>query len=420
MNQATYYPVAATALATTLRARALDGRRGTNRCRTRANQLGVDDDVRAIAAWIADRAASPATARDFWSQARRLLWWAVERCPNPQAPAGVGKALADLTRADLQCYREWLRRPDRGAIGPKRPFLRNGRINPQWRPVEGPLTAAHIEHVFLVLGNLFRYLADMGYLDGNPLAGMRACEKGSMGDHSRRRRRVERSLDAEQWLAVLEAIEELPRQTRREQQHYERARFLMQLFFHLGARIGEVATHRMRHFRRTRQGHWQWSVMGKGGKEAEVPVNAALLAALARYRVFCGLPPLPQPDEDTPLVADLRTGRPLGQRQITRVVKEIFARAADRLQASKPAKAARLRHASPHWIRHAMASFAAERARDLQDLRALQQLMRHGRLETTLGYTHVADEAQRMIADWLSEASTGDGDISITTLPSRL
>jgi len=390
--------------------RALDGRFGANRCTTRVNQLGVESDVDAVFAWIADRAASPKTARDFLSQARRLFWWALERCPNPRSARGVGKALSDLTRQDLLNYREYLKKPDKRATGPKVPFRDcDGNLNPAWRPFEGPLTTAHIEHVFLVLKNLFRYLTDMGYLDGNPLAGSRAREKGSMGDHSRRAaRRTERALDEIQWLAVLQSIDELPQATDAERYYYERALFMMQLFFHLGARIGEIATHKMQHFVRTPQGDWEWSVMGKGGKQAEVPVNGALLAALARYRVFLGLSPLPHPADDKPLLLDNRRRRALGERQIARLVKAIFARAAGRLRATHPGKAAALENASPHWIRHAMASFAAERAQDMRDLRALQELMRHGKLETTLGYTHVADEAKRMIAEWLAEAGASD------------
>lgn len=383
--------------------RGLDGRDGTNRCRTRGNQLGVDDDIEAMFAWIADRAASPKTARDFLSQARRLLWWALERCPNPDSPRHVGKALSSLTRADLMAYRAFLKNPDRRACGPKAPFAdRDGNVNPRWRPVEGRLTEAHIEHVFAVLKNLFRYLTDVGYLDGNPLAGARTREKGSMGEHSKRRPTpTARALDAEQWLAVLKAVESLPRDTEKQRRYYERTRFLTQLFFHLGARIGELASHDMQHF--VRKGNrWVWSVMGKGGKEAEVPVNESLLAALMRYRVHQGLSPVPSPGEPIPLLADLRGRHRLGERQIARLVKEIFARAAKSLKAQNPSKANVLARASPHWIRHATASFTAAAARNMGEVMAIRALLRHSRLATTMEYVHASDEAMQAVTDRLA------------------
>ncbi len=395
------------ALAHDVGRRALDGRAGANRCRTRVNQLGVDDDVAAVFAWIADRAASPKTARDFLSQARRLFWWALERCPNPEAPGAVGKALSSLTRHDLMMFREFLKKPDKRAIGRKAPFLdRDGNANPAWRPLEGPLKSAHIEHVFAVLKNLFRYLVDVGYLDGNPLAGTRAKAKASMGDHSQRAAKpTQRALDAEQWLAVLAAIEELSQETEEERDYYERTLFMMQLFFHLGARIGEIATHRMNHFI-VNENDWVWSVMGKGGKEAEVPVNDALLAALVRYRLHLGLTPLPYPGEkDTPLLLDYAHKKGIGERQIARLVKEIFARAAERLKTTRPTKAAQLAVASPHWIRHAMASFAAERAKDMREMLGIRDLLRHTDLKTTLGYIHVADKAKKMVSDWLADVA---------------
>ncbi|MHB8698692.1 MAG: tyrosine-type recombinase/integrase [Sulfuricaulis sp.] len=408
------------ALAHDVGCRGLDGHQGTNRCHTRVNQLGVNDDVAAVFAWIADRAASPKTARDFLSQARRLFWWALERCPNPESSCGVGKALSSLTRHDLTIYKEFLKKPDQNAIVQKKkhqknprkaPFLTaDGTLHPDWRPFLGKLNAAHIEHVFLVLRNMFGYLVDVGYLDGNPLAGTRAKAKGSMGDHSQRvAKPTQRALDAEQWLAVLEAIEDLPKETDEARDYYERTLFMMQLFFHLGARIGEIATHQMKHFI-VNENDWVWSVMGKGGKEAEVPVNDALLAALIRYRLHLGLTPLPYPGEkDTPLLLDYSHKKGIGERQIARLVKEIFARAAERLKTTHPTKAAQLAVASPHWIRHAMASFAAERAKDMREMLGIRDLLRHTDLKTTLGYIHVADQAKKMVSDWLADvANTGE------------
>src|SRR5690349_11281293 len=59
----------------------------------------------------------------------------------------------------------------------------------------------------------------------------------------------------------------------------------------------------MGQFRRdTKTGVWGFHIpRSKGGKKRTVAVSNQLLKALQRYRRFLGLPPLPVPNEDTPL-----------------------------------------------------------------------------------------------------------------------
>lgn len=173
----------------------LDGRDGENRCRTRKNQLGddIDDDISAVFAWIRNRAVSDKTKRVFLSEIRRLYYWLLKDKQQP---------LSSLGLKDLEDYREFLKAPPTDWIGPKAPYLNSdtGLVNPEWRPFEKPMNDAHVRHVFAVLKSLFKYLTDMGYLDGNPLVGLRTSAKTQMGDDSARVRRVtERALDRDQW-----------------------------------------------------------------------------------------------------------------------------------------------------------------------------------------------------------------------------
>ena len=50
-------------------------------------------------------------------------------------------------------------------------------------------------------------------------------------------RQVERYLDQAQWAAVLDFIETLPQQTRRERQHYERARWAVRFVYEPALRV---------------------------------------------------------------------------------------------------------------------------------------------------------------------------------------
>jgi len=66
------------------------------------------------------------------------------------------------------------------------------------------------------------YLVSAGYLAGNPLA-LRRGRNASI----KRSRRVERYLDHALWNRVLASVEQWPRLTERDEQHYERSRWLM-------------------------------------------------------------------------------------------------------------------------------------------------------------------------------------------------
>lgn len=390
--------------------RKLEGRTGDNRCRSRTNQLGadVDDDISAVFAWIRNRAASDATKRVFLSEVRRLYYWLVHRALKAKEKGERVKALSDLGLEDFEAYREFLRSPPKSWIGRKVPYINSetGLLNPKWHPFEKPLTESHVAHVFAVLKSLFGFLTDMGYLDGNPLKGMRSTTRTQMGDDRARKRKItERALDEEQWSWVLAATESLA--TTRGNAEYERARFVVRLFYHLGARITEVHRHRMQHFVYDGR-HCKWGVVGKGGKYREIMVNSELLDALRRYREHLNtinsaleLSPLPTAAEDNPLVFNVYGKKALSTRQIFDVIKELFQLAAEQHANVDAQKASALKKASPHWIRHATASHLALQARSVDELRQVQDHLRHSDLRTTLAYTHVADDAAAAVAERL-------------------
>ncbi|MCK7578693.1 MAG: tyrosine-type recombinase/integrase [Chromatiales bacterium] len=180
------------------------------------------------------------------------------------------------------------------------------------------------------------YLVKAGYLAGNPLALARRRGRGHQP-----MRQVERFLEHDQWQALLATVDELPRDSERDRQHHARARYLVALLYLLGPRVSEVAGHAMSSFVQIR-GRWWWRVVGKGRKEAQVPVNQDMLQALRDYRRFYGLPPLPAPDEATPLVLNLKGTGGIGDNMIYRIVKDLVAKAAARLEADDPHQADKL------------------------------------------------------------------------------
>ena len=71
------------------------------------------------------------------------------------------------------------------------------------------------------------------------------------------------------------------------------------------------------------------------------------------------------------------------------VVKIAFARIATELAATDPARAALLRRASTHWLRHTAATHQADAG---TDLRHIQRNLRHASIDTTAIYLHVEDD----------------------------
>ncbi len=353
--------------------RGLDGRQGRNRASPGSpRQLAADEDLQAIESWLAEFRDSPQTHRHYRKEAERLLLWAlIER----------QLALSDLRREDCIAYEVFLAdpQPQERWCGPKAP-----RFSPSWRPFQGPLSPASRHTTLLVINSLFSYLVKGGYLAGNPLALMRrrhrVQEPAGNG--------IERYLEHEQWQALVAAIEAMPRQSLRQRRHYERTRFLVTLLYLLGPRASEVAHSTMGSFVEIR-GRWWWQVIGKGRKAARVPVNQDMLAALRRYREFLGLPPLPVPDDATPLVLSVNGTSGISDNMIYRIIKDLVMVAADHLAAQDPHQADKLRHASTHWFRHTSITHQADAG---IELRHLQRNARHAKLDTTSVYLHAEDD----------------------------
>jgi integrase len=130
---------------------------------------------------------------------------------------------------------------------------------------------------------------------------------------------------------------------------------------------------------------WGWTlhVLGKGRKARSVSLPATCVAVLTEYRQLRGLPARPNPYEHAPLIHGIKGGS-LRSSGLYDEVKAIVGAVVDRLGKTDHAGAARLRSASPHWLRHA---YARALVVDHQvPLPAAQALLGHASVQTTAGY----------------------------------
>jgi site-specific recombinase XerD len=366
--------------------------------------ISAKDDLEALQAFLASHEASPETHRKYARECERLFLWAWHE---------RDKAVSSLMTNDYEAYLAFLANPQPACTwcGPK-----TAREKPEWRPFVGPLAEVPMLTAFAALDAFLQFLCAGSYLYGNPLTLIKQRRKQAkkLARQSPERAldegaKVERFLDPEMWLAVTQAIEQLPEDSPQRVEEKERLRFICSFLYLLGPRASELENMRMNSFREVR-GRWWWYVLGKGAKFAKVAVPDDMVTALVRYRKHLGLSAVPSKTDDSPLMRALRTGEPITARRLNQLLKTLFHQAAEILPAEAEHKKEKLRAASAHWGRH---TAVTARVDAKMDMRYVQLDARHKDRRTTELYTHAEDEAwhddtQKVTLPWTPGRDSSD------------
>lgn len=352
------------------------GARGLTRART---------DAEAVSGWLAKYLDTEHTFISYRKEAERLLMWLADR----------NATLADMTVEDVLAFQAFLRDPqprERWCLQQEPRTLPDGRPNPAWRQVqraprllddESPnpawrpfmsgLAPNTVKQAMTVLFGLFEFLADTGYLTANPL---RAARRRSATPP----KGVERYIEQDSWTGLLQHIEQLPRDTVREEAHYQRAQFVVRLLYLTGLRREEFVNLKGSDLVTRRGNHWA-KILGKGNKQGEVPLNQDAVKVIQMYRTSLGLPAWPLPGDSLPLLRDIAGKQGVSVKTLHHILKAIFKTCPD----------ARIQQASAHWLRHTAASHMLAAGLPLA---AVRDNLRHSNISTTSRYIH-ADEDQR-------------------------
>lgn len=351
---------------------ALSGCVGTNRAPASVvRQIAANDDVAAVGLWLAEYHDSPHTFRNYRKEAARLMLWATQVRNKP---------VSSLTREDVIAYEAFLAQP--AATWCDAGLARHGEHR---RLFVGPLAERSRRQALGILAGLFNYLVRAGYLAGSPFVLQRRRARRGV------RRTIERYLDRTLWDDVLRIVDDWSQDTMRERQRYERARWILRFLYETALRAAEAAAASERDFQLIR-GQWWLRTVGKGGVEGTIPVSEGLMQDFGRYRRYHGLPTWPATDSTAPAILGI-AGRlsPLTPTSVYQIVKDTFRRVADTLQKDDAAKAARVRRASTHWLRHTAATHQAE---DGTPIHHIQQNLRHSSIGTTSIYLHAEEDAR--------------------------
>lgn len=352
----------------------VDGSLGAFRAPRASCALSAKNDHEAVHAWL-ELQESQATRRAYRKEAERLILWAiVER----------GRALSSLTTEDAVAYRAFLRRPSPRArwMGPPRP-----RESSEWRPFAGDLSARSVAYALSVLGALYRWLIQQRYLLVNPFAGIKV--RGS----TRPPLAAERVFGESEWSIVQTVAEGLEWSYGWQADAAQRLRFVLDFAYATGLRASELVSATLGAIEVDAHGdHWL-HVNGKGAKAAKVALPAMARSALDRYLAQRGLPTTPTRwKPDAPLLGGLEDdGRGITTNRLWAIMKRFFGQVADLVEDKNPALSAKLRRASPHWMRHTHATHALERGAELT---AVRDNLRHASISTTSTYLH-AEESKR-------------------------
>ena len=337
----------------------------------------ANNDVEAVQVWVQQFKDTLTTERAYQKEAERLLLWLVFE---------QGLALGELKAEHFEGYFSFLQNPPSSWLSSKGQ-LRSERYTVNWRPLTGPLKKTSLLFAVRVINGLMNYLVDAKYLKANPIKLIKKYRDLSIDPEEQKYKVWARMLEADEWQAVQEALQNLPEGSSKEQQYKTRTQLLFALLYLLGLRIHEVAQANWGSFRKL-NGTWWFFVKGKGGKLGHVPVNDQLLSIIKIYRLSLNKNSLPDEDELESVLISSKTKNQLTVRQLFSDVKAIGKLAAKKFTGD-PSKKQKLESLSPHWLRHLSASH--------QDLVGISGTMiqanhRHGSFATTQIYLHAPDE----------------------------
>lgn len=217
-------------------------------------------DAEAITGWLSMHREPKTTFDVYRKEAERLLLWCQSR----------GITLSGFLVEEALAYKSFLRNPqptERWCLQPEPRTLPDGSPNPSWRDVKrvhrnlldgspnpawrpfiSGLSESAARHTETVLFGLAEYLVATGWLAMNVWRVVKT--KGTKKPQG-----VERYLERDVWLLILDGIEELPSGTPNEIAHYQRARFVFRMLYLTGLRRAELVNLRTSHLK-LKRGKW--------------------------------------------------------------------------------------------------------------------------------------------------------------------
>lgn len=349
------------------------------------NMIKASNDAEAIKSFLIGYQSSKLTYQTYLKELERLILW----CAHIQKVT-----ISDLSFDDMVAYQSFLSdpKPEKIWCGNKRSKTqKNGNINPDWRPFGGALSKATIKKTMSIIDCFFNYLVQTQYLKGNPLSvNKRRKQRGFTQS-------MERWLEKDEINVTLAALDDMLKDNPAKAQQIIRAKYIILTLFYTGLRLAELSNHKMGNFTLV-ENQWYLKVIGKGEKPRNIVMVDEYLDIISQFRAAtdCSTP-LPEFEEQTPLIPALDNKTPIQKRRIDQILKWAFELGAlqyermaikDKEESHKLLhRASRLRKASAHWLRHSYGTYLVKSGCPIEKVKAL---MGHADISTTMIYVHIA------------------------------
>lgn len=311
-----------------------------------SSALTATDDEEAVAAWIAARAGSTATAKLYEREVSRYrLWLAIER----------GRALSQATAEDCRAYMDFLQAVPKAWMSRRKV----ARHQEGWAPWRKPPSHSSQQLALDALAACHVWLKAAGYLQSNPWM----LVNRHLGDDPKTMRGSEdptsRAFTPEAWRALRDQVETDALSARpRDQEAARRNAWLLTFGEGCGLRVSEMLGATLGDLRITGEGY-VLRVYGKGRRRRAIPVPSRVMVATREYLAARGIA-LDAAYADAPLVGAVGQARKApSYAALAQSIKSLVRRAARRLPITE---AKQMECASAHWLRHTHATRAAERA----------------------------------------------------------
>lgn len=325
------------------------------------------NDIKIAFRFLKSYKGSQGTFNSYRREIERLIHWCA---------LIANKSLKKLKRDDIEEFIAFCQKPTKSWIGKTKPsrFIEKNaqRIpNPEWRPFvvtvskierrkgaelnpkQFELSHDSVRELFAILSSFFNYLLQEEYVKVNPVAIIR--QKSKFIRKSQGRPKIRR-LSELQWQYVIKTAKNL---AEKDADIHERTLFIMSILYSMYLRISELTASdrwipQMNHFCRDNDGYWWFTTVGKGNKERHIAVSESMLKALKRWRKHLGLPALPSPADQSPLLPKTKGSGPIrSANYIRKIVQYCFDQAIEQLNKDRFSEEAEtLNEATVHWLRH--------------------------------------------------------------------
>lgn len=350
------------------------------------SSLSSSNDLEAIRTWLDVKCNNSAHTRiAYEKEARRFLVFMLYEL-------GLS-GLADVKVEHLQAYWHHLAHP------PEHWIMQYGQPNgsshatTQTRLLRGALAKSSIAYSRTVINGLYAYLNDANYLMQNPVIVSRKIQV--------HKNQQDKGLEPEAWRVFWAWLLQQERQeTQPERLRLAiRNRWMCALLYHSGLRRSSIASAKMNQFAR-RHGEWTLTVTVKGDRQHQIVVGEFLLQELQYYRQRMGMSYLPTPDDDRPLISNLRkpnlsvTGRNIGY--LFQAMTEACAKTC-----IDPYLSTQIQKLTCHGVRHTFATHSLMAGARLE---SVQHALGHQSITTTSLYAKVNLQMQKELANLLDQS----------------